>query len=116
MSLQKKIRHRKHRRAMRVRKKFGTDKLRISVFKSVNHIYAQIIDDAQSKTIVDASSLQLDNLSGDKKTVAHAVGVELARRAVSKGLTSVAFDRGSFLFHGRVKALADGLREGGLKF
>lgn len=115
MSIHKKIKYRKLRRAMRVRRKFISDRPRVSVFKSLNHIYAQIINDADSTTIVDASSLVVKN-TGDKKAIAHAVGVELAKRALGKGLTTVAFDRGSFLYHGRVKALAEGLREGGLQF
>lgn len=116
MSLQTKIKKRERRRALRVRQKFTGERPRVSVFRSLNHIYVQIIDDNNSKTLVDASSLQLKKLSGDKKAVAHAVGVELARKAVSSGLKAVAFDRGSFLYHGRIKALADGLREGGLEF
>lgn len=85
------------------------------MFRSLNQIYAQIIDDAAHATLVSCSSLEFKKVTGDKKTVAHKVGLELAKRAQAKGLSAVVFDRGSFLFHGRVKALADGLREGGLK-
>jgi large subunit ribosomal protein L18 len=77
-------------------------------------VYAQVIDDSKQATIASCSSLELKGLTGDKKSVAHAVGLELAKRAVSQGCTTVVFDRGSFLYHGRVKALAEGLRAGGL--
>jgi large subunit ribosomal protein L18 len=116
VSIAKKIRYRERRRALRVRKKFTSGKPRVTIFRSLNHIYAQIIDDSQSKTLTDASSLQLKTAAGDKKAVARAVGLELARKAAEQGLKVVVFDRGSFLYHGRVKALADGLREGGLEF
>ncbi len=116
MSLMRKIKHRVQRREMRVRQRISYDRPRVSVFRSLHHVYAQIIDDNESKTLASASSLELDTLKGDKKKVAHAVGLELAKRAQKKGISAVAFDRGSFKFHGRVKALADGLREGGLEF
>lgn len=117
MSIEKKVTQRVIRRAQRVRSKINRDcsKLRVSVFRSLTNIYAQIIDDAAGKTLVSCSSLELKNLKGDKKSVAHTVGLELAKRAVDKGLTVGVFDRGPFLFHGRVKSLVDGLREGGFK-
>ncbi|EKE05167.1 MAG: 50S ribosomal protein L18P [uncultured bacterium] len=87
---------------------------RVSVFRSLKYIYAQVIDDINSTTLVSCSSLELKNLKGDKKAIANAVGKELAKRAQEKGITTAVFDRGSFLYHGRVKALAEGLREGGL--
>lgn len=115
MSLQKKNKLRKERRAFRVRKSIKASGLfRVSIFKSLNHIYGQIIDDANHATIVSCSSLELKTVKGDKKVVARAVGLALAKKAVEKGLKEVAFDRGSFLYHGRVKELAEGLREGGL--
>ncbi len=89
--------------------------MRVSVFRSLRHIYAQVIDDSIGKTLVSCSSLDLENLSGDKKAIAQAIGFELAKRAQNKGITTAVFDRGSFLYHGRVKALAEGLRDGGLK-
>lgn len=117
MSLQKNNKLRKERRAYRVRKNVKTGGLlRVSVFKSLNHIYGQIIDDSNHQTLVSCSSLELDNIVGDKKAAARAVGLELAKKALAQGLNEVAFDRGRFLYHGRVKELADGLREGGLKF
>ena len=110
------------RRHARVRKKVaGTaDRPRLAVFRSLNHIYAQVIDDTAGKTLVTASTLDgelKDDLAGkDKKGQAELVGGLLAKRATEKGISQVAFDRGGFQYHGRVKALADGAREGGLKF
>lgn len=115
MSLQKKIAKRRTRRAERVRKKVRTGlMLRLSVFRSLNNIYAQIIDDVQHKTLVSSSTLVLTKKTGDKKEQARSVGKELAKLALAQGITEVAFDRGRYLYHGRLKALADGLREGGL--
>ena len=92
---------------------------RLTVFRSSKHIYAQVIDDLSGHTLVAASSLD-ENLKKDAKTgankdVAAAVGKLLAERAKAAGVTAVVFDRGGYLFHGRVKALADAAREGGLK-
>lgn len=116
MSFDKKAKLRIERRALRVRKKIkGSNNPRVTVFKSLNHIYAQIIDDAAQQTMVSCSTLELENLTGDKKTVAHAVGVELAKRAKKAGIATAVFDRGQFLYHGRIKSLAEGLREGGLQ-
>lgn len=116
MSIERKQAQRTHRRAMRNRKKIkATESLRVSVFRSAKHIYAQIIDDAQRKTLVSCSSLELKKLTGEKKDIAHAVGKELAARALKSGVTNGVLDRGAFLYHGRVKALAEGLREGGLQ-
>ena len=93
---------------------------RLSVFRSSKHIYAQVIDDADSQTVVSASSLEKD-MRGNLKTganveAAKAVGKRLAERAAAKGIKEVVFDRGGYLYHGRVKALADAAREGGLDF
>lgn len=114
MSIVRKIKNRVRRRTLRVRSKLATSLPRISVFRSLNHIYAQLIDDSQQTTLVSASSLEVKT-KGAKKDVAHTVGLELAKKALSKGVESVIFDRGPFLYHGRVKALAEGLRAGGLK-
>ena len=115
MSLEKKISIRTARRALRVRAKLKSSSLpRVSVFRSLKHMYAQIIDDRAQKTLSSCSSLDLKNLEGDKKEVAFAIGRELAQRAIAQGITAAVFDRGSFLYHGRVKSLAEGLREGGL--
>ena len=93
---------------------------RLSVFRSSKHIYAQVIDDINGETLASASSLEKTMREG-KKTganvdAAKAVGKLLAERASAKGVKEVVFDRGGYLFHGRVKALADAAREGGLKF
>jgi len=93
---------------------------RLSVFRSSKHIYAQVIDDTKGETVASASSLEKTMREG-KKTganidAAKAVGKLVAERAAAKGIKEVVFDRGGYLFHGRVKALADAAREGGLKF
>jgi large subunit ribosomal protein L18 len=118
VSVQKKLRSREQKRAFRVRKKqiSRKEKLRISVFRSINHIYAQIVDDKEGKTLASFSSLKLSDNSQDKKSTAHKVGVELGKRALEANLGSFFFDRGRYLYHGRVAALAEGLRESGLKF
>ena len=116
MSLQKKIIKRKDRRKKRVRKKMRTGIMpRLSVFRSLKHIYAQIIDDVQHKTLAGFSTLVLGAKEGDKKEQAKIIGKELAKQAKDKGIEAVVFDRGKHLYHGRLKALAEGLREGGLK-
>ena len=93
---------------------------RLSVYRSLNHIYAQLIDDVQGNTLVTASTLDKaikDTLEGkDKKAQAYAVGELLAKKAKEKGIEAVVFDRGGYLYTGRVASLADGAREGGLKF
>ena len=116
MSVLKRIQKRAQRRALRVRNHIrkNSDLPRVSVFRSAKHIYAQLIDDNVQKTLVSCSSLEL-TVAGDKKAMARSVGLELAVRAKNKGVEAAVFDRGSFLYHGRVKSLADGLREGGLK-
>jgi large subunit ribosomal protein L18 len=93
---------------------------RLSVFRSGKHIYAQIIDDAQARTLAAASSLdkglKADVKNGGDKSAASAVGKLIAERAIAAGVSKVVFDRGAYLYHGRVKALADAAREGGLAF
>lgn len=104
----------------RVRKKVRgtTDKPRLSVFRSNKAIYAQVINDLEGKTIVAASS-HLNDI-GDKKLTktekAHEVGKLIAERALDAGVDTIVFDRNGYLYHGRVKSLAEGAREGGLKF
>jgi len=115
VSLDKKIKLRLKRRALRTRKKIAlSGHPRVSVFKSLNHIYAQVIDDNAHKTLASCSTVEFTGANGDKTAAAKAIGVELAKRALSAGVSAAVFDRGSFLYHGRIKALADGLREGGL--
>jgi large subunit ribosomal protein L18 len=93
---------------------------RLSVFRSSQHIYAQIIDDLKGETLVAASSLEKSMResikAGGNVTAAKAVGKLIAERALAKGLKDVVFDRGEYLYHGRVKALAEAAREGGLNF
>ena len=117
MSLQRKKKSGTKRRLLRTRRRLGNNVLlpRASVFRSSKQIYVQIIDDNQHKTVVSCSSLVLNDLKGDKKAVARSVGLELAKRAKEAGVDAVRFDRGSYLYHGRVQALCEGLREGGLK-
>jgi large subunit ribosomal protein L18 len=108
-------RRRRVRTALKVR---SSGKPRLSVHRSGRHIYAQVIDDAAGKTIAAASTLEKDlkGKTGATKDSASAVGKTLAERAKAAGVSNVVFDRGGFLFHGRVKALADAAREGGLEF
>src|SRR3954447_7121739 len=89
---------------------------RLAVFRSNKGIYAQLIDDASATTIAAASSQQLGDAAGSKKELAAKVGQLIAERAKDKGIDRVVFDRGGYLYHGRVAALADGAREGGLTF
>ena len=111
------------RRQTRVRhqiRKNAGGRPRLSVFRSGRHIYAQVIDDRQGATLAAASTLDKDLKSrlksGSDKTAAAEVGKLVAERAAAAGVTDVVFDRGGYLFHGRVKALADAAREGGLSF
>jgi large subunit ribosomal protein L18 len=106
------LRQRRHRR---VRKRVvGTpDRPRLAVFRSNRHVYAQVIDDTAGRTLAAASTLK-DALGDDPKERARAVGLALASKAKEAGVTQVAFDRGGFLYHGRIQAVADGAREGGL--
>ncbi|GHC63232.1 50S ribosomal protein L18 [Limoniibacter endophyticus] len=111
------------KRAQRVRrhlKKVSGDRIRLSVHRTSQNIYAQLIDDVKGHTLAAASTLDKD-IRGDLKTgadkaAAAAVGKVIAERAAKAGVSEVVFDRGAFIFHGRVKALADAAREGGLKF
>ena len=123
MPKDKNARHLRKVRQARVRKKVtGTpERPRLSVFRSLKHIYAQVIDDTTGRTIAAASSQETlksnaDASPGTKTDVSAAVGKALADRALAAGVTRVVFDRGGCKYHGRVKALADGSREGGLQF
>jgi len=108
-------RRRRVRTALRAR---ASGKPRLSVHRSGRHIYAQLIDDARGTTVAAASTLEteLKGKTGATKDSAAAVGRTIAERAKAAGVSRVVFDRGGFLFHGRVKALADAAREGGLEF
>jgi large subunit ribosomal protein L18 len=111
--MKKQIRLAKHKR---VRKNIlGTsDKPRLAVFRSLQHIYAQIIDDSKGLTLVAESDMTIK--TGTKKEKATLVGENLAKKAASKKIKQVVFDRGGFLYHGRVQSLAEGARKGGLEF
>ena len=111
------------RRSRRVRhtlKRTANGRVRLSVFRSSKHIYAQVIDDDAGRTVVAASTLDKDLKDALKKgsdlAAAQAVGKLVAERALKAGVTNVVFDRGGYLYHGRVKALADAAREAGLNF
>lgn len=114
----------KEKRRQKIRKRIrknitGTEsRPRLSVYRSNKEIYAQIIDDVEGKTLAAASSRdkEIASASGDKSEIAALVGKSLAEKALKAGIETISFDRGGYLYHGRVKSLADGAREGGLKF
>lgn len=112
-------RKRRHRR-VRTKVSGTAERPRLNVFRSLRHIHAQIIDDERGHTLVAASTLDADLRDGlaglDKSAQAKVVGQALAERAQAKGIRQVVFDRGGYKYHGRVKALADSAREGGLEF
>jgi large subunit ribosomal protein L18 len=112
-------RQRRHRR-IRANLKGSAEQPRICVFRSLNHIYAQVIDDEAGETIVSSSTLIEDlkkKVEGKKKVdQAKLIGAAVAKEALGKGIKQVVFDRGGYRYHGRVKALADGARQAGLKF
>jgi large subunit ribosomal protein L18 len=116
----KKLFERRKRRTRFNVKRLAKGKPRLSVFRSGKHVYAQVIDDAAGRTLAAASSIDKDLRAklktGADKDAAAAVGRAVAERAAKAGVTQVVFDRGGYHYHGRVKALADAAREGGLKF
>jgi large subunit ribosomal protein L18 len=107
MRIHARIRHRVHG---------SEERPRLAVFRSVKHIYAQVIDDTKGHTVVSASSNEKNAASGGNVAGAKAIGKLIAERAKDKGIQTVVFDRGGYLYHGRVKALADAAREAGLEF
>jgi large subunit ribosomal protein L18 len=112
------IREARARRKRRIRGRISgtTERPRVSVFRSNRAIYAQLVDDSAATTIASARSGEVDTSGLKKAEVARKVGELLAQRAKDKGIESVVFDRSGYLYHGRVKALAEGAREGGLAF
>ena len=96
----------------------SSEKPRLAIYRSLNHIYAQVIDDQHGLTLVSASSTEkeLRGDTGGNLEAARRIGQAIAERAIAKGIENVVFDRGGYLYHGRVKALADAAREAGLKF
>jgi large subunit ribosomal protein L18 len=107
-------RHKRHQR-VRVHVIGTPERPRLAVYRSLNHIYAQLIDDGRSHTLAAASTVDL-KAKGDGVAEAAEVGKAIAAKAKAAGVTSVVFDRGGFLYHGRIKALADAAREAGLEF
>ncbi len=105
---------RRHKR-VRVHVAGTPERPRLAVFRSLNHLYAQVIDDTESRTMASASTVALKS-KGNGMTQAAEVGKEIAAKAKAAGVTNVVFDRGGFLYHGRIKALADAAREAGLEF
>jgi large subunit ribosomal protein L18 len=122
MNHERAILKQRQRRGFRVRKRVrGTsERPRLTVFRSHKHVYAQIVDDSTGRTLASASTVDKDLASevkyGGNKTAAATIGKAIAKRAIAAGVNQVAFDRGSCQYHGRVAALADAAREGGLKF
>ena len=120
MSIKSRIARKRRHRRVRMKISGTAERPRLNVFRSLDHIYAQVIDDKAGQTIVSASTVdkalrsQFDEKS--KREQAKLVGEALAERAKDAGVKTVVFDRGGFIYHGRVKALAEGAREGGLKF
>jgi large subunit ribosomal protein L18 len=109
------IRQRVHQRIRR--KMAGTgERPRLNVYRSLNHIYAQVIDDQKGETLVSASTLSLKVKTGGNVAAAKEIGKAVAELAVKQGIKKVVFDRGGYLYHGRIKALADAAREAGLEF
>src|SRR3989344_4805325 len=113
----KNLKNQKLRRQTRVRSKIGksADRLRLSVFRSNKYIFAQLIDDAKNKTLVGVSERSIKQ-TGTKSERAKALGLLLAQKVKAKKIKKVVFDRGSYAYHGRVKNVAEGLREGGIEF
>jgi large subunit ribosomal protein L18 len=116
----KKESRKKRHRSLRKRIEGTAERPRLAVFRSTRHIYAQVIDDLQQKTLVGTSDLGLEDGAGTdeagKKALAKKVGAAIAKRCLEKGIDKVVFDRAGFKYHGRVSALAEGAREAGLKF
>ncbi|RPA70150.1 50S ribosomal protein L18 [Cyclobacteriaceae bacterium YHN15] len=116
MAFNKNLRRLRIKKSIR-RKISGTDsRPRLAVFKSNTGIYAQLVDDLKGHTLAQASSKELGALANTNVSVSKEVGKKLAERAVANGVTEVVFDRSGYIYHGNVKALAEGAREGGLKF
>jgi len=117
-STAKTVRRERRKKGMRKTMSGTPGRPRLSVFRSLQHIYAQVIDDLAGRTVASASSLDVDGVSrkGGNVDAAKEIGKAIAERAKKAGVTAVVFDRNGFRYHGRVKAVADGAREGGLQF
>lgn len=112
------VKDRRTRIKLGIRKRLeGTSaRPRLSVFRSNKAIYAQVIDDSKGHTVVASSSVELDKKGGVNLTISKSVGKKVAEKALANGITEIVFDRNGYLYHGNIKALAEGAREGGLKF
>lgn len=115
-SSQKEVARQKKKMRIRRRVKGTLERPRLCIFRSARHIYAQVIDDNSGATLVQASTLDVEGLKNANKNTAKAIGSEIAKRALSKNITAVVFDRNGYLYHGRVQSLAEGAREAGLNF
>lgn len=115
MSVKQQKRQRRHRK-IRVKIHGTADRPRLYVFRSNQHMYAQLLDDDSAKVLACASDMDLKSKKGKKSDIAKEVGKMIAKKAKEIKINEVIFDRGGFLYHGRIKALAEGAREGGLKF
>ncbi len=106
------------KKKLRIRRRVtgSEERPRLCVFRSARHIYAQVIDDVTGKTLVAASTLDVEGLKNANKSTAKAIGAEVAKRALSKNIKAVVFDRNGYLYHGRIQAVAEGAREAGLDF
>ena len=111
----RKVNRLKRHKRVRVHVEGTPQRPRLAVFRSLNHLYAQLIDDSTSRTVASASTVEL-KAKGNGMTQAQEVGKAIATKAKAAGVTNVVFDRGGFLYHGRIKALADAAREAGLEF
>ena len=108
----------REKKKMKIRKRVtgSGERPRLCIFRSSKHVYAQVIDDVTGTTLASASTLDTDGVKGANKDACAAIGKEVAKRAVAKNIKQVVFDRNGYLYHGRVKSLAEAAREGGLEF
>jgi large subunit ribosomal protein L18 len=108
----------REKKKLKIRKRVtgSAERPRLCIFRSSKHVYAQVIDDATGLTLVSASTLDTDGVKGANKDACAAISKKIAKRAVAKNIKQVVFDRNGYLYHGRVKSLADAAREGGLEF
>jgi large subunit ribosomal protein L18 len=120
INIYKKESREKRHRSIRKRIEGTAERPRLAIFRSSRHIYAQVIDDLQNRTLLGTSDLALEDSAktddADKKSLAKKVGTAIAKKCLEKGIDKVVFDRAGFKYHGRISALADGAREAGLKF
>ncbi|NJN42187.1 MAG: 50S ribosomal protein L18 [Flammeovirgaceae bacterium] len=116
MARTKTTRREKIRKGIRRKLEGSAERPRLSVFRSNKSIYAQLIDDGKGLTLASTSSVEIEKKGGLNLTISKSVGKKIAEKALAAGINTIVFDRGGYLYHGNVKALAEGAREGGLKF